>query len=111
MGAGRSEDWKPVSGMLRLNSASPAFTALEPRETFVEEALFVHDSERSAQLMNDWSRSVPDLLEFAVSHELGHAFCGIPNEAAATRFGHDLRNGLEPQCRRPKSLASRRSQR
>src|SRR5215475_10381891 len=29
----RSQDWKLISRVLRLNPESPAFTALEPRET------------------------------------------------------------------------------
>ena len=95
----RSQDWKPISRMLRLNPESPAFTALEPRETFLEEALFVHDPQRTAELVEQWKCSIPTLLEIAVTHELGHAFCEEGNEAVAERFGEDLRNGLEPRCR------------
>jgi hypothetical protein len=69
----RSQDWKPISRTLRLNP-----TALEPRETFLEEALFFHDPERAAELMKEWQRSMPELLELAVSHELGHAFSPEP---------------------------------
>lgn len=95
----RSEDWKPISRMLRLNPDSPAFTALEPRETFLEEALFVHDPERTSELMIEFNRSMPKLLELAISHELGHAFCTEPSEAAADRFAADLRDGQTPSCR------------
>jgi hypothetical protein len=95
----RSEDWKPISQMLRLNPESPAFTALEPRETFLEEALFVHDPLRTAELMEEWQRSIPKLLELAVTHELGHAFCEDPNEAAADHFAEALRNGRLMRCR------------
>jgi hypothetical protein len=94
----RSEDWKPISRKLRLNPDSPAFTALEPRETFLEEALFFHDPERISELMKEWQRSMPELLQLAVSHELGHAFCAESNEAAADRFGEQLRKGLAPRC-------------
>ena len=94
----RSQDWKPISRKLRLNPDSPAFTALEPRETFLEEALFFHDPERISELMKEWQRSTPELLQLAVSHELGHAFCAEPNEAAADRFGEQLRKGLAPHC-------------
>ena len=94
----RSQDWKPISRKLRLNPESPAFTALEPRETFLEEALFIHDPERISELMNQWAESMPKLLDRAVSHELGHAFCAEPNEAAADRFGAQLRKGIAPRC-------------
>jgi hypothetical protein len=95
----RSQDWKPISHALRLNPESPAFTALELRETFLEEALFVHDPRRTAELMEEWQRSMPKLLELAVTHELGHAFCEEPNEAAADHFAEELRNGRLMRCR------------
>jgi len=42
---------------------------------------------------------MPKLLELAVSHELGHALCEEPNEAARDRFGEELRNGRLMPCR------------
>lgn len=94
----RSQDWKPISRRLGLNPESPAFTALEPRETLLEEALFVHDPERISELMDEWRSSMPELLEHAVSHELGHALCDETNEGTAQRFGEELRKGLRPNC-------------
>jgi hypothetical protein len=95
----RSQDWEPISQRLRLNPDSPAFTAVELRETFLEEALFVHDPLRESQLMKVWQRSMPKLLELSVTHELGHAFCEEPNEEAADRFGEELRKGQLTPCR------------
>jgi len=111
----RSQDWTRISRTLRLNPISPAFSALEPRETFLEEALFNHDPERTAELMHEWLSSMPKLLELAVSHELGHAFCAEPSETAADRFAGNLRNGLAPPCRvtkqkRRESLATEERQ-
>jgi hypothetical protein len=103
----RSEDWKPISRRLRLYPDSPAFTALEPRETFLEGALFLHDPERTSELMREWQRSIPALLELAVSHELGHAVCDEPNEATADRFGEDLRKGQIPRCRAAKGARTK----
>jgi hypothetical protein len=103
----RSQDWKPISRTLRLNPDSPAFTALELRETFLEEALFIHDPERTSELMMEFNRSMLKLLELAISHELGHAFCAEPNEAAADRFAADLRDGSTPRCRNSKEARSK----
>lgn len=103
----RSQDWKPISQKLRLNPDSPAFTALVPRETFLEEALFAHDPERTSVLMKEWQRSMPDLLELAVSHELGHALCESTNEAAARRFGEELQRGSSPSCRSAKEVRNK----
>ncbi len=104
----RSQDWKPISHMLRLNPDSPAFTALELRETFLEEALFLHDPLRTSELMEEWQRSMPKLLELAVTHELGHAFCEETNEAAADHFGAELRNGRLMGCRIPTASKRKR---
>ena len=100
----RSEDWKPISRMLRLSPDSPAFTSFDTRATFLEEALLFHNPERTSELMTKWQRSMPALLELAVSHELGHAICEEPNEAVADRFGEDLRKGMTPQCRVSKGV-------
>jgi hypothetical protein len=100
----RSQDWKPISRMLRLSPDSPAFTSLDTRATFLEEVLLFHNPERTSELMTEWQRSMPALLELAVSHELGHAICEEPNEAVADRFGEDLRKGLTPQCRVSKGV-------
>jgi hypothetical protein len=81
---------------------------LDPGETFLEGALFVHDPERTAELMNEWQRSMPRLLELAVTHELGHAFCAEPNEAAADRFGEELRKGRLTPCRISNGAKSKR---
>ena len=100
----RSQDWKPISRMLQLNPHSPAFTSFDTRATFLDEALLFHDPERTSELMTEWQRSMPALLELAVSHELGHAICEEPNEAVADRFGEDLRKGMTPQCRISKGV-------
>ena len=105
----RSQDWKPISQMLGLNPDSPAFTAIEPRETFLEEALFVHDAQRTSELMGQWRMSMPQLLELAVSHELGHAFCAEPNESAADHFGEELRKGALAPCRVSKEAKRKRT--
>jgi len=80
---------------------------MEPRETFLEEALFAHDPERTSELMKEWRRSMPQLLELAVSHELGHALCAELNEAAAIRFSEDLKNGLAPPCRASREVRAK----
>ena len=105
----RSQDWETISRMLRLNPESPAFTSLDFRETFLEEALFVHDPMRTAELMDKWRMSMPRLLELAVSHELGHAFCEETNEDAANHFGDELRNGRLAPCRVSKHAKRKRN--
>ena len=54
---------------------------------------------------------MPKLLELAVSHELGHAFCEEPNEAAADHFGEELRKGRLLRCRVSKEAKRKRRER
>jgi hypothetical protein len=104
----RSQDWKRISRMLGLDPGSPAFTAIDLRETFLEEALFAHDPQRTSELMDVWRMAMPSLLVLAVTHELGHAFCDEQNEAEADHFGDELRKGRLAPCRVSKHAKSKK---
>jgi hypothetical protein len=94
----RSGDWQPIVQSLHLDRQSPAFTALEPRETFLEDALFLPQSRRSGELMRYFHSPFEQLLSLAVSHELGHAICHGGNEDTANRVAAQLRNGKRANC-------------
>jgi hypothetical protein len=57
---------------------------------------------RAAELQREWLMPREQLLDLAVTHELGHALCSEPNEAVADRFGEELRRGHRPHCRSSK---------
>lgn len=80
----RSEDWKPILRRVRRDPDSPAFTILEKRQTFLEEPLFVRIAGRDRTLLETWRMRLDQLLEFAVTHELGHALCRETDEARRT---------------------------
>jgi hypothetical protein len=94
----RSEDWQPLILRLHLQQVSPAFTALDQRETFLEEALFMPQSIRADELVRDFHAPSGQLLSFAVSHELGHVICSDGSESAANRIAEQLRSGKYPEC-------------
>jgi len=94
----RSEDWKPILTRVQMDPNSPAFSILERRQTFVEEALLVSNPERQLELLKKWYIPFDQFLDFAVSHELGHAFCGESDEIKAERSGQRLRKGEGPLC-------------
>jgi hypothetical protein len=101
----RAEDWHPLMLRLGLDTRSPAFSALEQRETFLEESLFLPERVRSEELAHDFHVPVDDLLSIAVSHELGHVICHGGDEAMANRVAAQLRDRQQPECgERPKSL-------
>jgi hypothetical protein len=94
----RSEDWQPLLSRLHLDRRSPAFTFLDERETFLEEALFFPRSIRTDELVRNFRVPVDRLLSIAVSHELGHAICHGGDEATANRISDQLRNGQRLDC-------------
>lgn len=95
----KSEDWKALQRGHGMDPDSPAFTVLDRRETFFEEALVSPVTERRIELVRQWSLGTDDLLKLAVTHELGHALCNEKNEKKADAYGEQLRKGEPVQCR------------
>ena len=94
----RSEDWKPIVMPRGLDTDSPAFTYYAKRETFIEEALVTNVPGRADELMARWHISRERLLDLAVAHELGHAFCNDKSEETANRGAERLLDGKVPSC-------------
>jgi hypothetical protein len=94
----RSDDWKAIVLPRGLDPDSPAFTFYAKRETFIEEALVTQVPVRGRELLLKWNMSMRDLLDFAISHELGHALCNDKDEWNANRVGQLLRDGKAPSC-------------
>jgi len=95
----KSDDWKTMQRSHRMDPDSPAFTVLDRRETFFEEALVSPVTERRVELVRQWSLGMDELLNLAVTHELGHAFCNEKNEKKADAYGEHLRKGEAVQCK------------
>jgi hypothetical protein len=94
----RSEHWKQLVLRLHLDPASPAFSHLGNRQTFFDEALLVRKPERETELMTKWNIPFDQFLDFAVRHELGHAFCQETDEVKAERYGQRLRKSEPISC-------------
>ena len=103
----RQDDWHPLAIRVGLDPDSPAFTALERRETFLDEALFSPNAVTAAALMRSFLAPLDQMLELAVSHELGHAFCTERREMQADRFGEQLRKHGLAQCFTPPAKTTR----
>lgn len=95
----RSQDWKDIVVPRGLDPDSPAFTYLEKRETFIEEALLSPiEVSRRIELFEKWQLPFDRLLELAVTHELGHAICHERDERKADSYGESLRQGKTTVC-------------
>jgi len=94
----KSRDWRDLVRPRGLDLNSPAFTYLEKRETFFEEALFTPVPVRSGELLLHWALPADKLLALAVTHELGHALCQDGNELRANEFARLLLEGGASHC-------------
>jgi hypothetical protein len=103
----RQEDWREVIGKTGLNPHTPAFSTLARRETFLDESLFAPNAESAVDLLKTFGLPLNQMLELAVSHELGHAFCRDLRELEATRFSEQLRKNGVAQCSVPSPPGTR----
>jgi hypothetical protein len=94
----RSDRWKDLG----LDSESPAYTAIEERLTLIDESMLVEkNAPRTEELMRKFELPLPALIDFAVTHEMGHALCGFREEGKADAVGRRLREGKLPYCALP----------
>jgi hypothetical protein len=104
----RSEDWRPLMYRLDASPDSPAVTFLDKRTTLFEEALMESSAANRAELLRYWGLPLNQLLDEAVSHELGHSFCNDPDEARAERRARALQEGKKLVCEAAKEIPSGR---
>jgi hypothetical protein len=86
----RSQDWKQLLKTLELNPDTPAFTCLETKTTFIEEALVAKVPGRASELIARWRVGMTELLHTAVEHEMGHALCHTLREDKANHVAEGL---------------------
>jgi hypothetical protein len=94
----RSEEWRPILRRVGRDPDSPAFTILEKRQTFLEEALFAPKAGRSAALLEKFRLPLDLLMEHAVLHELGHSICGERDESRTKEYAEQLRRAGVLTC-------------
>jgi len=94
----RADEWKDLMKRMHLNSDSPAFSALDVRQTFLEESLIASRPERARELMNEFHIPLDHLLDSVITHELGHAMCHGGTEYLAEEYGRQIRAGQRPDC-------------
>lgn len=103
----RSDDWSTILRALSLDVRSPAFSVLAKRQTFLNEALFAVDAKDSAELLREFKVPLDEILDVAVSHELGHSFCMEVREREAGQSAEQLRKTGSAQCHGSPNPATR----
>jgi hypothetical protein len=95
----RSEDWKSVVLPRGISPDCPAFTSIERRETFIEQALVTEVPGRRGELMKTWRMNMEDLLDFAIAHELAHILCNEKDEGDANHAARMLLERKQIACK------------
>lgn len=96
------DHWKDLGNELGLDASSPADTSIENRLTLIDHSMLVpRSAARSAELIRKFDLPLPKLIDFAVTHEMGHALCGFKDEHKADAVGKRIRDGELPYCSVP----------
>ena len=93
-----TKDWKPILRRVGRDPDSPAFTILEKRRTFLDEALFTGDPERSRTFLEKWRIPLDEFLVYTVAHELAHALCRETDEPRTRVYAVELQNTGRVTC-------------
>ena len=93
-----ADDWKVLVRGQGGDPVSPAFSMLDQRVTLLDASLFSGSATRNKELMARFGLMGPQLVDLAVTHEMGHGICQERDERRADDYGKDLRNGNIPDC-------------
>ncbi len=100
-----ADHWNDLGRELGLDLDSPAYTCLEDRMTLIDESMLAQkDPRRNADLLRKFEMPLAKLIDFAVTHEIGHALCGFKDEYKAEAVGKRLREGQLPYCSLPEKV-------
>ena len=93
-----SAHWRQTVKKLGGDPESPAFSELGARVTVLKDELFETADSRQAMLARRFGLPPGSILDYAVTHEMGHAICGERQENLADKYGFYLRRGFPPTC-------------
>jgi hypothetical protein len=94
-----SDDWGDLVRSLGGDPVSPAFTIIEQHTTVFDRSVFSSNVRRNQELLLTFGVLGSALLDLAVTHELGHAFCQEKDERRADDYGRALRDKKAVDCR------------
>lgn len=97
------EEWDAAINQLHLPPESPAFSSLNANLTVIAQTVFSGPIDRRAELMKRFRAPLAELLNIAISHELGHVLCRELDEGKAEIYGQEVRRGKYPTCGRAES--------
>jgi hypothetical protein len=85
-----ADEWRTLVLGLHGNPVSPAFSIIDQHMTVLESSLFTATPIRDKSLLRTFGVIGSDLLDLAVTHELGHAICQDRDQRRADEYGREL---------------------
>lgn len=93
-----TDRWGEIMNSLGSQERSPAFTVIGCRVTILDEVLFRASASRKTELLQQYGVPLDRLLDYAVTHELGHAICHDWKEVRAEQVARSLRARMPFVC-------------
>ncbi|HEY4933993.1 MAG TPA: hypothetical protein VII23_20710 [Terriglobales bacterium] len=93
-----ADDWSALVRGQGGDPVSPAFSMLDQRLTLLDGSLFVATAGRNKELLEKFGVIGPQLVNLAITHEMGHGMCQEKDERRADDYGKELREGKVPDC-------------
>jgi hypothetical protein len=91
-----ASDWKELVHSRGGVGCSPAFSLLLGRATVLDRSLFSPTADRTLEIRKCFPD--PNLVQLAITHEMGHAICQDKDERRADDYGREMRDGKIPDC-------------
>jgi len=73
-------------------------TSYVDRVTLFEESLFAQPNAEQLELERRYHLQFDELVIRTITHEMGHAYCGDPDEQRTEQVAEQIRRGLQPRC-------------
>lgn len=93
-----ADDWKALVRGQGGDPVSPAFSLLDQRMTLLDSSLWAATATRNKELLERFRMIGPQLVNLAITHEMGHGICQETDERRADDYGKELRDGKVPDC-------------
>jgi hypothetical protein len=93
-----ADEWKTLVRGQGGDPVSPAFSMLDQRVTLLDSSLFVATAGRNKELLERFRMIGVQLVNLAITHEMGHGICQETDERRADDYGKGLRDGKVPDC-------------
>ena len=96
--AAEGTQYKHILQDRKLDPIIPAFSVLGKHQTFLDDALVGVPGARTQELETYWHKTMQDLLDLAIVHELAHGACDEMDEVKTEKVAEQILAGKAVTC-------------